>query len=210
MGLDPRYMRQRFFILAILLTTAIVSGPAWAVKVADITRIGGERTNILTGLGLVYGLKGTGDGGSFTPAINPLRTMLAKFADPVTVAELNNAANVAVVMVTATVPGPGVRDGDHLDVHVTSVGAAPSLKGGRLFVTPMQGPIPGGPLLALAEGPITIEDPSTPTVGTIKAGAGGAVMEADLPAKVIDAGGRFTLIIDDPSASWATASRIAK
>jgi flagellar P-ring protein precursor FlgI len=197
-------------VLTILLMTGLTAAPAWAVKVADITRIGGERTNILTGLGLVYGLKGSGDGGSFAPAINPLRAMLAKFADPVTVTELSNAANVAVVMVTATVPGPGVRDGDHLDVHVTSVGAAASLKGGRLFVTPMQGPIPGGPLLALAEGPVTVEDPSTPTVGVIKAGAGGAVMEADLPARVIDSSGRFTLILDDPSASWTTASRIAK
>ena len=191
---------------------ALIIGPnsAKAVKVADITRIGGERTNILTGLGLVYGLKGTGDGGDFAAAINPLRSMLSKFSDPVTVLQLANASNVAVVMVTATVPGPGVRDGDHLDVYVTSVGAASSLRGGRLFVTPMQGPIPGGPLLALADGPLTIEDPSTPTVGVIKAAAGGAVMEADLPAHVIDSSGRFTLILDDPSASWATASRIAK
>src|SRR5208282_4606510 len=51
---------------------------------------------------------------------------------------------------------------------------------------------------------------STPTVGVVKAAAGGAVMEADLPAHVIDSSGRFTLILDDPSASWATASRIAK
>jgi flagellar P-ring protein precursor FlgI len=185
-------------------------GSVWAVKIADITRIGGERTNILTGLGLVYGLKGTGDGGSFTAAMNPLRAMLGKFADPVTVQDLSNASNVAVVMATATVPGPGVRDGDHLDVYVTSIGAAGSLRGGRLFVTPMQGPIPGGPVLALAEGPVSLEDPSTPTVGVIKGGAGGAVMEADLPARVIDSSGRFTLILDDPSASWATASRIAK
>ncbi|MGA2581982.1 MAG: flagellar basal body P-ring protein FlgI [Tepidisphaeraceae bacterium] len=201
-------MRKGLLIFAVVALTICRS--ALAVKVADITRIGGQRTNILTGLGLVYGLKGTGDGGDFTPAINPLRSMLAKFADPVTVAELSNAANVAVVMVTATVPETGARDGDHLDVNVSSVGAAPSLNGGRLFVTPMQGPIPGGPLLALAEGPVTIEDPSTPTVGVIKAGAGGAVMEADLPAKVIDAGGHFSLILDDPAASWATASRIAK
>jgi flagellar P-ring protein precursor FlgI len=202
-------MSMRSITIAIL-ALLMAGESAFAVKVADITRVGGERTNILTGLGLVYGLKGTGDGGDFAPAMNPLRSMLAKFADPVTVQELSNAANVAVVMVTATVPETGVRDGDHLDVHLTSVGASGSLKGGRLFVTPMQGPLPGGPLLALSEGPVTIEDPSTPTVGVIKAGAGGAVMEADLPAKVIDAGGHFTLILDDPSASWATASRIAK
>jgi flagellar P-ring protein precursor FlgI len=187
-----------------------MAAPAGAVKIADITRIGGERTNILTGLGLVYGLKGTGDGGGFAPAIAPLRSMLSKFGDPVTVQQLNNAANVAVVMVTATVPAAGARDGDHLDVHLSSVGAAASLHGGRLFITPMQGPLPGGPLLALAEGPITIEDPSTPTVGVIRAAAGGAVMETDLPAHVIDAGGRFTLILDEYSSSWGTASRIAK
>jgi flagellar P-ring protein precursor FlgI len=197
-------------ISIVLLTLASLAAPAGAVKIADITRIGGERTNILTGLGLVYGLKGTGDGGGFAPAIAPLRSMLSKFGDPVTVAQLNNAANVAVVMVTATVPAPGARDGDHLDVHVSSVGAAASLHGGRLFVTPMQGPLPGGPLLALAEGPITIEDPSTPTVGVIRGAAGGAVMETDLPAHVIDAGGRFTLILDEYSSSWGTASRIAK
>jgi flagellar P-ring protein precursor FlgI len=196
--------------LVVLAASVIGPNSAQAVKVADITRIGGERTNILTGLGLVYGLKGTGDGGGFAAAINPLRSMLAKFADPVTVLELANASNVAVVMVTATVPEAGVRDGDHLDVYVTSCGAAASLRGGRLFVTPMQGPIPGGPLLALAEGPVSLEDPSTPTVGVIKAAAGGAVMEADLPAHVIDSSGRFTLILDDPAASWATASRIAK
>ena len=49
------------FVLVLL-----ASGPALAVKVADITRIGGQRTNILTGVGLVFGLKGTGDGGDFT------------------------------------------------------------------------------------------------------------------------------------------------
>jgi len=203
-------MRICLCLLGMLAVIGLTSQRAGAVKIADITRIGGERTNILTGLGLVYGLKGTGDGGDFTAAINPLRSMLAKFADPVTVAQLSNAANVAVVMVTATVPGSGVRDGDHLDVHVSSVGAAASLRGGRLFVTPMQGPIPGGPVLALAEGPVSLEDPSTPTVGVIKAAAGGGVMEADLPARVIDASGRFTLILDDPAAGWATASRIAK
>jgi flagellar P-ring protein precursor FlgI len=197
-------------ILVGLLLVALTA-PAYAVKIADITRIGGERTNVLTGLGLVYGLKGTGDGGSFQAAIAPLRSMLSKFGDPVTIQELGNAANVAVVMVTATVPASGARNGDHLDVHVSSVGAAASLRGGRLFVTPMQGPDPNVPyLLALSEGPVTIEDPSTPTVGVIRAAAGGAVIEADMPARVIDSAGRFTLILDEYSASWGTASRIAK
>jgi flagellar P-ring protein FlgI len=196
--------------VSILILTFLIAGPAWAVKIADITRIGGQRTNIITGLGLVYGLKGTGDGGGFSAAINPLREMLSRFADPVQAKELGNAANVALVALTATVPANGARDGDHLDVHVTSMGAATNLRGGRLFVTPMEGPMAGGRVLALAEGPIDLEDPSTPTDGIVHASAGGAVMEENLPSRSIDDNGRFTLIIDEPSASWTMASTIAQ
>jgi len=194
----------------VLLVIFFAASPAPAVKIADITRIGGQRTNILTGLGLVYGLKGTGDGGGFVAAINPLREMLSRFADPVQAKELSNSANVALVALTATVPANGAHDGDHLDVHVTSLGAATSLRGGRLFVTPMQGPMAGGHVLALSEGPVDLEDPSTPTVGVVHSEAGGAVMEESLPARSIDETGRFTLIIDEPSASWTMASNIAQ
>ncbi len=195
----------RTIILAAVVV--LVAAPAaLAVKIADITRIGGQRSNILTGLGLVYGLRGTGDGGDFQPAIKPLATMLGKFANPATVRELENVNNVALVSITATVPSNGVRDGDKLDIFITSIGAANSLRGGRLFVTPLTGPVPGSGIFALAEGAVVIEDPATPTVGRV---VGGAVMETDLPAKYID-NGRITLIVEDPSASWTTASTIAK
>lgn len=190
----------------IILCLLLVPGVVHAVKVGDITRIGGQRTNLLTGLGLVYGLRGTGDGGDFLPAIRPLATMLGKFANTSSIDDLADVKNVALVSLTATVPGHGVRDGDRLDVYVTSLGAAKSLRGGRLFVTPMQGPMPGSGIFALSEGAIVIEDPSTPTVGVIK---GGCVMETDLPARYIEHG-RFTLILDDASASWTTASNIAR
>src|SRR4051812_1719181 len=201
-------MRRKGWILGLLLIATTT--PAYAVKVADITRIGGQRTNVLTGLGLVYGLKGTGDGGDFQPAIRPLAAMLTKFADPAAAADLAKAQNVALVSVIATVSATGVRDGDHLDVHVMSIGAATSLKGGRLFVCPMRGPMPPGDkqeggIYALSEGAVDIENPASPVVGLIK---GGCVMEADLPAKAID-NGRFTLILEDPSAGWGTASAIA-
>jgi flagellar P-ring protein precursor FlgI len=205
---------------AAVLVLAIASPSARAVKVADITRLNGARTNILIGQGLVFGLKGTGDGGAFMPAIRELVALLTKFSDPTTVTELANASNVAIVQLTATIPANGVRNGDHVDVHVTSIGAATSLHGGRLFLSPMLGPtaqpyIPhdadGNPLkpvpFALAEGEVIVEDPTSPTAGVVK---GGAVMEVDLPARYIDNAGRFTLILDDPSASWTTASTIAK
>jgi flagellar P-ring protein precursor FlgI len=197
-------------ICFILIAMVCLAPAAQAVKVADITRISGQRTNVLTGLGLVVGLKGTGDGGDFSPAIKPLASMLKKFSDSATVAELSNVANVALVSVTATIANNGVREGDKLDAYITSLGAASSLKGGRLFITPLLGPTgdlaPQGLPFAMVEGPVVIEDPSTPTVGKI---ASGAVMEMDLPAHYID-NGRFTLVIEDPSASWTNASTIAK
>ena len=195
-------------ICAILVLVFCIQS-ALAVKVADITRLGGERTNVVTGLGLVYGLKGTGDGGDFMPSIKMLASMLGKFSDPATVEELSKVGNVALVSITATIPADGVRNGDKVDVYATSIGSATSLKGGRLFVTPLQGPVPvqGDLVLALAQGPIEIEDPSTPTVGKV---GGGAVMEVDLKADYIDNSGRFTLVIEAPSASWATSSTIAK
>src|SRR3954452_13297767 len=105
-------MKRLLFILALL----VIAPASYAVKIADITRLGGQRTNVLTGLGLVYGLKGTGDGGDFLPPIKPLASMLGKFADPATVQELGKVQNVALVSITATIPGNGVRDGDKLDV----------------------------------------------------------------------------------------------
>ncbi len=212
-------MRRSLLILSLTLT-ALAPAPARAVKVADITRMAGARTNVLTGLGLVIGLKGTGDGGAYLPAIKPLAQMLGKFADPSSVADLANASNVAVVSVTATLPKDGVNSGDHLDVRVMSNGAATSLRGGMLYMTPLLGPnvslytphdAAGNALrpipYALANGPVVLDDASVPTNGVVK---GGAVMEADLPAKYVDRMGRFTLIIDAPSASWTLASTIAK
>src|SRR5262249_39625723 len=153
-----------------LVAIGLFGSPALAVKVADLTHIGGQRTNVLTGLGLVQGLKGTGDGGDYMPAIKQLASMLRKFQDTTTGKDLAASANVAIVTLTVTVPPTGVHEGDHLDVHVMSIGASSSLKEGRLFVTPMTGPTPGSGLFALSEGTVDIEDPSTPTNGVIHGG----------------------------------------
>ncbi|MCC6238692.1 MAG: flagellar basal body P-ring protein FlgI [Phycisphaerales bacterium] len=194
----------------IFLALCLLVSPAWGVKVADITRISGQRSNVLTGMGLVVGLKGTGDGGKFAPAIRPLVSMLRKFNNNVEAAELVNAQNVAVVMLQATVPPQGAVNGDELDVYVMTMGGAKSLEGGRLYVTPMLGPTgllaPNGLPFALSSGPITIENTAVPTVGVVKRGA---IMEWDMPAHTID-NGRFTLILEPVAANWTTASTIAK
>jgi flagellar P-ring protein FlgI len=179
---------------------------AHATKIADITRLGGQRSNMLTGYGLVYGLNGTGDGGDYQPAIRPLVSMLSKLGDAATVTELSKVSNVALVSLTAKIPSNGVRDGDEIDVYLASIGAASSLKGGRLFVAPMTGPVPGGGIYALSQGAVEIEDASSPLVAVVKKGC---VMETDMPAHFID-NGRVSLVIEDAFASWTTSSVIAK
>src|SRR5687767_8278176 len=107
-------MRSIAFTCILLALTSTAS----AVKVGDITRLSGERSNVLTGLGLVVGLRGTGDGGDFAPAIRPLAAMLGKFNNRADVRELANVGNVALVNVTAVVPPRTVRNGDKIDVYV--------------------------------------------------------------------------------------------
>ena len=212
-------MRRSLLVLGLLCLT-LTPRPAWAVKVADITRPAGSRTNDVTGMGLVFGLNGTGDGGAFLPAIRPLAALLKRFANSSTPLDLSNANNVAVVMVKATLPKDGVRQGDHLDVHVLTIGGSKSLRGGTLYLTPLLTPtgeayVPldaaGNRLeaipFALGSGPIELDDASVPTSGTVR---GGATMEVDLPATYVDKMGLFTLVIDGPAASWQMASTIAK
>jgi flagellar P-ring protein FlgI len=210
-------------LLLVTLMTGILASTATATRIADITRLGGQRTNVLTGMGLVVGLKGTGDGGKYESAIRPLAQMLAKMNNPALPEELKDTKNVAIVAITAKLPENGVRDGEALDVYVNSIGAASSLRGGRLYITPLLGPThepyiartrdASGRIqetalpFAMAEGAIVLEDVTTPTVGVIRRGA---TMEVDLPTEQIDRAGRITLVIDDPSASWMMANLIAK
>jgi flagellar P-ring protein precursor FlgI len=144
-------MRNTLVILAALVGTFVAS-PAFAVKVADITRLSGQRREALVGLGLVVGLSGTGDGGRYMPAIKPLAGMLEKLHNPATVKDLADSKNVAVVLLSAKIPKDGVRAGDQLDVYAMTMGSATSLKGGRLFVSPLGPAVPNPPVLALAEG----------------------------------------------------------
>ncbi len=194
----------------IRLTTLLLlafAATASASRVADVSRLDAQRTERLTGIGLVMGLDGTGDGGDFQPAIRSLAQMLGHFGNTTDVLELSDADNVAIVALTVVVPRNGVRAGDPLDVHVTSIGSAKSLKGGRLFVTPLTGPLPGGGgVFALAEGAIVLEDDEIPTVARIERGC---VMERDLPKQFVR-DGRFTIVLDDGHAGWTTASHIAK
>ncbi len=188
------------------LIILLLSAELYAVKIADITHLQGQRENRLTGLGLVVGLNGTGDGGKFLPAIKPLAAFLGHFGNPVlNLSDLKSAKNVALVTVEAVINKNGAREGQNLDVMVSAIGSAKSLKGGRLITTPLLGPHKADTnIYALAAGPVVI-DPDTPTSGTIKEGA---TMERDVVYNFI-ANDAITLVIDDAHASWSMASAIA-
>lgn len=198
---------SRFGLLCASVTLWFAIAPAQAVQVQDLVRLKGSETSKLVGMGLVVGLRGTGDGGKFMPAMRPLAAVMQQLMDPNVIAfELKDAKNVALVTLTATLPATGVREGDRVDVYVSAVGAAKSLAGGRLFLIPMTGPVPNSPVFAFAEGPVVIEDASTPTVGVVR---GGAQLTRDVMAQYIDEYGRLTLVLNDSVASWPVANNIA-
>lgn len=193
--------------LTLLLAATALAPVAAAVQVQDVARLKGSENSKLVGMGLVVGLSGTGDGGKFLPAMRPLAEIVKNLIDPNVVAsELKDSKNVALVALTATVPDTGVREGDHIDVHVATIGPAKSLIGGRLFLIPMTGPLPGAPVFAFAEGPVIVEDKAIPTVGVVR---NGAQLTRDIMTQYLDSYGRINLIINQPYASWPVANNVA-
>ncbi len=195
-----------------VLAAAICLGAGNALgetKLRSICRVKGQEENTLNGLGVVMGLKGTGDGPSFLPTIRSLATTMQLMGAPVGkggAGELKDAKNVALVMVTATVPGAGARQGDKIDCVVSSIGGAKSLAGGRLFLTPLLGPNPQNPrVYALAEGAITIEDAEQPMTGRV---FGGCRLEEEFfNAFVKD--GKITLVLDSNHTGFEVAQEVA-
>ena len=203
--------RLRIAVLGLLALAAAgrAVGEDGTTFIRDVVHLQGARTNELMAVSLVVGLAGTGDG-KLPETMRSLEELLHRFG--VKQADLSglNAANVALVHVTATVPEHGARDGDRLDVKVSSINGAKSLKGGRLVQCPLLGPMAGprpGPVdYALASGELVLEDPASPTVAVVK---GGAVMECDLRPVLVQ-NGRIALALDRDHATFAIASTIAK
>ncbi|MBN1796311.1 MAG: flagellar basal body P-ring protein FlgI [Sedimentisphaerales bacterium] len=142
-------------LLIISLMISVLTGTACGQRIKDIVDIQGVRGNPLTGIGLLVGLAGTGD------TTLPSQQILSKvFRDSGVVLEPDelDGGNIAVVMVTCTL-GPFDHEGKQIDVDVSSIGDAKSLKGGILLPTPLKGldgPGLDGQVYAIAQGPISI------------------------------------------------------
>lgn len=193
-------------IVCSALLVACCASSVLATRVADVTHLQGRRQNTLIGYGLVVGLQGTGDGGKYLPSIMQLQAMLSKFEIPVPVDYLKDTKNIAIVMVEAKLPENGAREGDAIDVRVSSVGASKSLVGGQLVPVPLQSLGLDG-IFAFASGPVRIVDPKVKTNGVVK---GGAVMEADVVHNYINELWEVTLVLEDQHASHALAATIAQ
>jgi len=197
-------------IAATLAACSLAAAAAGGVRVKDIARVEGARSNQLMGYGLVFGLAGTGDSKQtiFTP--QAIANMLQEFGINVPGA-LIRVKNAAAVMVSAELPA-FAKPGDRIDVTVSSMGDAGSLQGGTLLQTPLQAA--DRRVYAVAQGPISIGGFSAaaggtqvqknhPTVGRIP---GGALVEATVPA-TLERGGAVNVSLSQ--ADFATASRIA-
>ncbi|MCH5312910.1 MAG: flagellar basal body P-ring protein FlgI [Helicobacter sp.] len=150
-------------IFGILCTMSFVYGQ----KISQVAQVVGIRENSLVGYGLVIGLNGSGDksGSKFTmqSVANMLESVNVKLS-----ANDIKSKNVAAVMVTATLP-PFARQGDKLDILVSSIGDAKSISGGTLVMTPLTGV--DGNIYALAQGNILMGESGSALSGTIIGGA---------------------------------------
>ena len=197
-------------LVGVLLAVPAARGE---VRVQDIAHLQGERTNRLMGYGLVVGLTGTGDGEKYVSTMRALMRIHQRYHAPVlTDADLKGNRSVALVAVEAEIPAHGAREGQRIDVVVSAVGVAKSLRGGQLLTTPLQFSMfdEQDPttqyILALAGGQVVTLDEATPTRGVVRQGA---TLEQDFLYTFVS-DGCITLVLDDTHANWSWAHMLAR
>ena len=195
----------KFLSAFILLLTATV---VQADRIRDLTSVQGVRQNSLIGYGLVVGLDGTGDQTTQTPfTTQTLNNMLSQLGITVPAGTNMQLKNVAAVMVTASLP-PFGRQGQTIDVVVSSMGNAKSLRGGTLLMTPLKGV--DSQVYALAQGNILVGGAgasaggSSVQVNQLNGGriTNGAVIERELPSQ-FGVGNTLNLQLNDEDFTMA-------
>ena len=188
-------MKKFGFLLTILSVAAglLCAAPAGAVssRIKDIAALQAGRDNQLIGYGLIVGLQGTGDSLRASPFTEQsMRAMLQNLGIS-TQGGQSGAKNTAAVMVTATLP-PFASPGSRIDVNVSSLGDASSLRGGTLIMTSLSGA--DGQIYAVAQGSVVVSgftaqgQASSVTEGVTTSGRvpNGAIIERQLPSRFKD------------------------
>lgn len=188
----------------------VLATSAHAVRIKDLAAFEGVRDNQLVGYGLVVGLNGTGDSDQARVQLQSVATMLERLGVTVN-PNLIKLKNVAAVMVTATLP-PFSKQGNRLDVQVSSLGDAKSIAGGELIMAPLKGA--DSQVYAVAQGSVLTNSfafggqgasaqKNHPTAGRIPAGA---LVERELPNSLA---GKTNLRLNLGRADFTTASRVS-
>ncbi|MBU0601787.1 MAG: flagellar basal body P-ring protein FlgI [Gammaproteobacteria bacterium] len=174
-----------FFLLALLAAV-----PASAERIKDLASLSGVRNNQLVGYGIVVGLDGSGDQTTQTPfTVQSIINMLGNMGVTLPPGQNLQLKNVAAVMVTASLQ-PFARPGQTMDVTVSSMGNAKSLRGGTLVMTPLKGA--DGQVYGIAQGNVVVggigasSGGSSVTINHLSVGriAGGATVERAVPTTV--------------------------
>ncbi len=186
---------------SILLTLCLLlglSGSAWADRVKDLASVAAGRSNQLIGYGLVVGLQGTGDGAAVSFATQSMRSMLSRLGvnidGPLSDFEQGAASgrfdirNSAAVMITAELPG-FAKPGQKIDINVSAIGRATSLRGGNLLLTSLRGV--DGEIYGLAQGALNTTD--------VETSAAGSKVSIGVPTSGrIPNGGTVERVVDNP------------
>lgn len=147
------FLSVRRVATGFLLAMAVL-GTAQAARLKDLAVISGQRANPLIGYGLVVGLDGTGDSSSQSPLTGQsIMNMLSSLGVSIPEGVNIQSRNVAAVMVTADLPALA-RPGQSLDITVSSLGNAKSLRGGTLLLTPLRAT--NGQVYAMAQGAMVV------------------------------------------------------
>ncbi|MBT6277869.1 MAG: flagellar basal body P-ring protein FlgI, partial [Chromatiales bacterium] len=183
-------MSRKLFLGCLAVFAAAVGGvaPVYAERIKDLVSISGVRDNQLVGYGLVVGLPGTGDQTTQAPfTTQSLKSMLNRLGVTVPANVNPQLKNVAAVAVHAKLP-PFFKPGQNIDIAVSSIGNAKSLRGGSLLLTPLQGI--DGKVYAIAQGNLVVgglsvdaEGGTSVTVNIPSAGRipNGATVERSVP-----------------------------
>lgn len=186
MKTSPGKLLRAIIILA-CCALSLANGVAASERIKDLATVQGIRNNQLVGYGLVVGLDGTGDETTQTPfTTQGIINMLAQLGTTLPTTQSLQLKNVAAVMVTANLP-PFARVGQPIDVTVSSMGNAKSLRGGTLIMTPLKGA--DGQVYAQAQGNLMVggagasAGKSKAVVNHLLAGriVGGATVEREVP-----------------------------
>jgi flagellar P-ring protein precursor FlgI len=198
---------------SVLLTFGAKLNTAQAERIKDLSTVQGVRMNQLIGYGLVVGLDGSGDQTTQTPfTVQSLTNMLSQLGVQLPPGTNLQLRNVAAVMLTTNLP-PFAKPGQQIDVTVSSLGNAKSLRGGTLLLTPLKGA--DGQIYAMAQGNVII-------AGAGAAAGGSKVQINQLNAGRIPAGATVERSVASPfatseslqielnTADFSTATKLAE